>query len=186
MSLPDRDSLPRREYLKGLVAAGGVSALGACLDREDRAEIPLETEDSDDLPQRQHTWNEVLSSDENENIAPSNHHVLLSLTLAADPTEADRERFEEALRTLERAYERSHDGLLFTVGYTPAYFDRFDGSLPGSVDLPEPTALTGFENPEFETGDLLFHLTRTIRRPYSQPRRRCSARLTRPTASPSR
>jgi hypothetical protein len=159
MTLPDRGSLPRREYLKALVAAGGTGALAACLDRdeEERAEIPVGTEDPDELPERQHAWNDVLSGDENENIVPANHHVLLSMTLAADPDDADRDRFEEALRTLERAYERSHDGLLFTVGYTPAYFARF-GEDPEGVDLPEPTALTEFESPAFEAGDLLLHL----------------------------
>lgn len=159
MTLPDRDALPRREYLKALVAAGGASALAACLDlgEEERAEIPSGTDDPDSLPERQHAWNAVLSGDENENIVPSRHHVLLSLTLANDPTDDDRERFEAALRTLERAYERSHDGLLFTVGYTPAYFDRF-GESPAGVDLPEPSALTEFEQPEFEAGDLLIHL----------------------------
>jgi hypothetical protein len=158
MSLPDRDALSRREYLKALVAAGGVGALSSCLDGEEgRAEIPAGTDDPDSLPRRQHAWNEVLSGDENENVVPSRHHVLLSLTLASDPTNDDRERFEGALRTLERAYERSHDGLLFTVGYTPDYFDRF-GERPASVDLPEPSPLTEFEDPEFESGDLLIHL----------------------------
>ncbi|MFC7223308.1 Tat pathway signal protein [Halalkalicoccus sp. GCM10025322] len=159
MTLPDRDALPRREYLKALVAVGGASALSACLDldEEERAEIPPGTEEPDALPERQHAWNEVLSGDENENIVPSRHHVLLSLTLANDPTDDDRERFEGALRTLERAYERSHDGLLFTVGYTPAYFGRF-GEGPAGVDLPEPRALTEFEDPAFEDGDVLVHL----------------------------
>lgn len=151
MSLPDRDALSRREYLKALVAVGGTSALSACLGEESTVEIP--TGDPDAVPERQHAWNAVLSG-ENENIVPARHHVLLSLSLARDPTDEDRKRFERALETLERAYEWSHEGLLFTVGYTPVYFDRFEIE----VDLPDPTALTEFEDPTFEDGDLLVHL----------------------------
>ncbi|MDL5361422.1 Tat pathway signal protein [Halalkalicoccus sp. NIPERK01] len=151
MTLPDRGALSRREYLKALVAAGGTSALAACLDEESAVEIPAG--DPAAVPARQHAWNAVLSGDDNENIVPARHHVLLSLTLARDPTEEDRERFGRALETLERAYEWSHEGLLFTVGYTPAYFERV-----GWNGLPEPTALTEFEDPEFEDGDLQVHL----------------------------
>ncbi|MEM4781753.1 MAG: Tat pathway signal protein [Halalkalicoccus sp.] len=153
MALPDRDARSRREYLKGLVALGGVGALSACLDAADDVEIP--TGDPHDRPDRQHAWNAVLSGDDG-NVVPARHHVLLSLSLAADPTEADRERFERALEGLERAYEWSHEGLLVTVGYTPRYFDRFGSAT--DPDLPEPTALTGFEDPDFEDRDLLIHL----------------------------
>jgi hypothetical protein len=150
MTLPDRGAFSRRKYLKGLVAVGGTAALAACLDEESSVEIP--TGDPAAVPERQHAWNAVLS-DDNENIAPARHHVLLSLTLARDPTRDDRERFERALETLERAYEWSHEGLLFTVGYTPRYFERV-----GWNSLPEPTALTEFESPEFEDGDCQIHL----------------------------
>lgn len=151
MTLPERGALSRREYLKGLVAVGGSAALAACLDEESAAEIP--TGDPGSVPDRQHAWNAVLSGDDNENIVPARHHVLLSLSLAHDPTEAERGRFETALETLERAYEWSHEGLLFTVGYTPTYFDRV-----GGIDLPDPEALTEFEEPAFDEGDLLIHL----------------------------
>ncbi|MFC6904064.1 DUF7405 family protein [Halalkalicoccus tibetensis] len=152
MTLPDRAALSRREYLKGLVAAGGTAALAACLEEESNVEIPAG--DPEGLPDRQHAWNDVLSGNDNENIVPARHHVLLSLSLARDPTDEDRERFERALETLERAYEWSHEGLLFTVGYTPTYFDRV-----GWNGLAEPEALTDFEEPAFEGGDLLIHFT---------------------------
>lgn len=150
MSLPDRAALSRREYLKGLVAVGGTAALAACLEEESNVEIP--TGDPEGLPDRQHAWNDVLSGDDNENVVPARHHVLLSLSLSREPTDEDRERFESALETLERAYEWSHEGLLFTVGYTPTYFDRV-----GWNGLAEPEALTDFEEPAFEEGDLLIH-----------------------------
>lgn len=151
MTLPDRATLSRREYVKGLVAVGGTAALAACLDEESEVSIP--TGDPDALPDRQHAWNATLSGDDNENIVPARHHVLLSLTLSRDPTDEDRERFESVLGTLERAYEWSHEGLLFTVGYTPAYFERV-----GWDGLPDPEALTDFEEPVFEAGDLQIHL----------------------------
>lgn len=151
MALPDRAALSRREYLKGLVAAGGTAALAACLEEESEVEIP--TGDPEGLPDRQHAWNDVLSGDDNENVVPARHHVLLSLSLSRDPTDEDRERFGSALETLERAYEWSHEGLLFTVGYTPTYFDRV-----GWNGLAEPEALTDFEEPAFEEGDVLLHL----------------------------
>lgn len=160
MALPDPDGLSRREYMKALVAAGGASALSACLGANENGNvrIPSGTADPTTRPDRQHAWNAVLSGGENKNIVPARHHVFLSLSLASDPTDGDRKRFENALRTLERAYEWSHEGLLFTVGYTPAYFGRFEKSLPKSVDLPEPTALTDFEDPAFEGGDVFIHL----------------------------
>jgi hypothetical protein len=42
------------------------------------------------------------------------------------PTESDRETVESAFESLERAYRRGNDGLVFAVGYSPAYFERFD------------------------------------------------------------
>ena len=89
-------------------------------------------------------------------LAPE-HHGLVPLSLTGEPTDDARERVEDALRTLERSYEWSNEGLLFTLGYTPAYFDRFDGSLPDSVDLPEPTAIVGKAS-AFDEFDAVLHL----------------------------
>ncbi|WP_411716277.1 Tat pathway signal protein [Natronomonas sp.] len=74
------------------------------------------------------------------------------------PNEDDRDQVETALRGIEHAYERSGNGLLLTVSYSPAYFDRFDESVPEDVDLPNPEALAPFENPEFDTPDAVVHL----------------------------
>ncbi|GAB3663538.1 DUF7405 family protein [Halopiger thermotolerans] len=181
MTLPDRSSLPRRDYLRALVAAGGATALSACLevvDEEDgEPDVPTGTTDPESLPDRQHAWNDALATDDDGNVRPPEHHVLVALSLrdgaleggdsgadgdsdeAADPIAADaRETTEAALRTLERAYEWSNDGLVFTLGYAPAYFDRFDASLPDAVDLPSPEALTPQEAPRFDEFDALLHL----------------------------
>ncbi|RQG95956.1 DUF7405 family protein [Natrarchaeobius chitinivorans] len=164
MMAPDRSSLSRREYVRALVAAGGASALSACLDAvgggDERSGVdaPPGTDDPDSLPGRQHAWNGALSSDDDGNVQLPAHHVLLALSLHEGPDEDARETTEAALRTLERAYEWSNDGLVFTIGYTPAYFRRYHGSIPDSVDLPEPVALTDRENPTFDEFDAVVHL----------------------------
>ncbi|THE65035.1 Tat pathway signal protein [Salinadaptatus halalkaliphilus] len=167
MTLPDRSSLSRRDYVRGLVAAGGATALGACLDVTSdgpEPDVPSGTDDPASLPDRQHAWNDSLSTDADGTIQLPEHHVLCPLALSdaiADGTDIDderRETVEAGLQTLERAYEWSNEGLVFTIGYTPAYFARFDDSLPDSVDLPDPEALTAQETPEFDEFDALLHL----------------------------
>ncbi|MFC7140100.1 Tat pathway signal protein [Halosimplex aquaticum] len=149
----------RREFVKAAVAIGGSAALSACLDREGDAATPTGTDPSA-RPSRQHAWNDALSTDEHGNHVPPRHHLLLYLDYAGDgtPTADDRERTEAAFRSLERAFARSNDGLLFTVGYAPAYFERFDAALPDSVDLPAPEALSTFEDPALDEPDAILHL----------------------------
>jgi len=150
--------ISRREFAKSAVAIGGTAALAACLDRGSGA-VPEGTDDPSSLPDRQHAWNDALATDDAGNHRLSRHHVLLLLDYTGDgaPTETDREQVETALRDLERAYEWSNEGLLFTLGYSPAYFDRFESDVAG-VDLPAPTALAPFEDPDFDTPDALLHL----------------------------
>ncbi len=147
--------------MKSAVAIGGASALSACLDRLPGGgrDVP-KGGDPSSLPARQHAWNEFLATDEHGNDVNARHHVLAYLDYAGDgtPTESERETVETALRSLERAYEYSNDGLLFTVGYSPSYFDRFDESLPDSVDLPAPEALSSFEDPTLDEQDAVVHL----------------------------
>ncbi|MCG1002592.1 MULTISPECIES: hypothetical protein [Halobacterium] len=154
--LPDSRGVSRRAFLKSAVAIGGASALAACVDRED-AEIPAGIDDPASLPERQHAWNDVLARDDAGNALPPRHHALLHLDLDGAPADADREAVEASLRTLERAYEWSNDGLLATIGYSPAYFERFDADLDG-VDLPQPEPLSALEDPALDTPDAILHL----------------------------
>ncbi|MFC5971206.1 Tat pathway signal protein [Halomarina salina] len=155
--------LPRREFLKGVVALGGASALSACLDvvgrGDDREPVPTGT-DPASLPRRQFAWNDRIRHDEHGNDLLPEHQVLWYLTLPSDgPPDADaRQGVETALSTLDRAYERSNEGLVYSVGYSPSYFDRFDESLPESVDLLPPRRLSAFEQPTLDTQDALLHL----------------------------
>jgi len=156
---PRTPSLSRRELVKAAVAIGGSAALSACLDRE--GDTPMSPDaDPPDRPERQHAWNDALATDDHGNVVPPRHHLLLYLDYAGDgtPTDDDRDRVETALRSLERAFPPGADGLLFTTGYAPAYFDRFDASLPESVDLPEPGALSSFEDPASDEPDAVVHL----------------------------
>ena len=150
----------RRSFLKSAVAVGGAVGLSACVGEEGTVEIPRGTDDPSALPDRQHAWNAVLATDEAGNDLQPRHHVLLLLSLPGDgpPTAEMRDTVDSAFHGLERAYERGHQGLLFTVGYSRAYFDRFDDPLPGDVDLPEPEPLAPFEDPEPEDADVLVHL----------------------------
>ncbi|WP_410764962.1 twin-arginine translocation signal domain-containing protein [Haloferax sp. DFSO60] len=153
-------SASRREFMKAAVAAGGAAALSACLDRAPTAPVPGGTTDYDSLPERQHAWNDFTRRDEYDNVELPSHQVLLYLTLDGDgaPTDGDRQTVEESLRVLDRAYQRSNEGLLWSIAYSPRYFSRFDEPLPSSLDLPEPRALSSFETPELDRQDALVHL----------------------------
>ncbi|AHG03620.1 Tat pathway signal protein [Halobacterium sp. DL1] len=153
----DECGIPRRAFLKSAVAIGGASALAACVDRESEVSVPTGTDDPASLPARQHAWNDYAARDDAGNVLPPRHHVLLHLDYdGSEPTADDRRTLEDALRSLERAYEWSNEGLLFTLGYSPAYFESLGGS-PADVDLPEPRALSELEDPEFDTPDAILH-----------------------------
>lgn len=162
--------ISRRAFVKSAVAIGGASALAACMDREGKVDVPNGPEDLSTLPARQHAWNEFLTEDDHGNVVAPRHHVLLFLNYAGDgePTAADREQVESAFQSLERAYQRGTggdgsadavDGLLFAVGYSPAYFQRYEESLPDSVDLQEPRALAPIEDPELDEQDAVVQLS---------------------------
>ncbi len=147
----------RRQFLKTAVAVGGASAFAACLDRSE-ADVPQGPDDTSELPERQHAWNEFLDTDDHGNHELPRHHVLLLLEYVGTDVTADRQQVEEALSTLDTAYVRGNNGLLHTIGYSPNYFDRFDDDLPNTVDLPESTPMASFENPDLDTADALVHL----------------------------
>lgn len=153
----------RRAFMKAAVAAGGASALSACLglaDDGEREPVPRGVDDRSKLPERQHAWRDRIRLDDHGNALLPRHQILLYLTLDADgpSNKGARETVDTALWTLDQAYKRSHEGLLYSVGYSPAYFDRFEESLPKSIDLPPPRSLSSFEQPDLDTQDVLVHL----------------------------
>lgn len=155
----DEKGIPRREFLKSAVAIGGTAALSACLGRE-QVDIPTGPTDLSSYPQRQHAWNAVLPTDDHGNVIAPHHRVLLYLNYRqrGRPTEQDRTTVETVLQGVEHAYERSGDGLLMTISYSPAYFDRFTEKIPDTVDLSSPEALSPFEDPTLDTPDAVVHI----------------------------
>ncbi|MFC6825885.1 DUF7405 family protein [Halopelagius fulvigenes] len=159
----DGGGTSRREFVKAAVAVGGASALSACMNRaeeEGGEPIPKGTTDADSLPSRQHAWNDFVRRDDDGNVELPRHQVLLYLTLPGEgpPSDDDRRTVESVLATLDEAYERSNEGVIYSVAYSPRYFSRFEAPLPESIDLPEPRALSSFETPEFDRQDALVHL----------------------------
>ena len=151
-------NLQRRQVLKAAVAIGGASALSACLDRVGSEPVP--TGNPDAKPPRQHAWREYIRQDEHGNSQLPNHQVLLYVDFDDDgpPSAETQVTLERALTVLDQAYEWSHNGLLHSIAYSPSYFDRFEESLPGNVDLPQPRSLSPFESPAFDTQDAVVHL----------------------------
>jgi hypothetical protein len=149
---------PRREVLKAAIALGGASALSACLDRG--GDEPVPRGDPSAKPPRQHAWRDFVRHDEHGNSQLPSHQILLYLDFEFDgaATGADRQAVAATLDALDRAYEWSHEGLLHSVAYSPAYFDRYEAALPAGIDLPEPTALSPFESPTFDRQDAVLHL----------------------------
>jgi hypothetical protein len=157
---PGTRGVSRREFVKAAVAIGGTSAMAACMGREEVPDLPGGPEDLAALPDRQHAWNDFVAVDDHGNHRNPRHHVVVLLDYRGDgaPADGDRETVEGAFRSIERAYQRSNEGLLFTVSYSPAFFERYDEPLAESVDLPDPKALAPFEDPEFDRPDAAIHL----------------------------
>lgn len=167
----------RRAFMKAAVAIGGMNALSACASLSgneigsETPEFPQGT-DLEALPDSQHAWNANLVTDRHDDIVQPQHQMFLFLDYVGDgvPTATERETVETALRTLERAYRWGtgdtpnaivNDGLLFTIGYAPAYFERFDADLPGPVNLPPPErVLTDLDDDpdKADESDALLHV----------------------------
>lgn len=147
--------MDRRRFLREMTAIGGAAALAACLHAEDNVDIP--TGNPDNRPDRQHAWNESMATDDDGNPRRPRHHVFLSLSYEGSEPEHDRDVLSDALLDLERAYAASNDGLLFTIGYSPAYFERFDDPL-ASVDLPPAAPVLPEENVAIDDADAFLHL----------------------------
>ncbi|PSQ12061.1 Tat pathway signal protein [Halobacteriales archaeon QS_5_70_15] len=156
----EEPSARRRDVLRAAVAVGGAAGLSACLDvTGGSSSVETGPDDLSTLPERQHAWNDRVRHDEHGNTELPRHQTLLYLDLRGSPDAGTRATVEAALRTLDRAFVRSHEGLIHSMAYSPAYFDRhYDESLPEDLGLPEPRALSPFEEPEFDRQDALLHL----------------------------
>lgn len=142
----------RRDFVKAAVAIGGVDAFVACAQREDvtpdqsASSFPTGSPPAE-RPARQHAWSDYLVHDRFGNTINPQHQVILFLEYGGSvpPTADERATVEEALAGVERAVQWGtgdstdaveNAGLLFTLGYANAYFDRFDTGLPETLGLP--------------------------------------------------
>jgi len=124
------------------------------------------------LPDRQHAWGDyiVKSQVDNPKFPQYQAFLFLDYTGSTPPTERERRHVEAGFRTLEHAFPwgteaqqnpTTNQGLLFTMGYADAYFERFDSSLPDSVGLQPPEAVleqTNDDPSKADDYDAVLHL----------------------------
>jgi dye decolorizing peroxidase len=142
-----------------LAAAAGLALGGGSVAELDRllsggsSPVALGAEPPN-LPERQHAWEASLATDAHGNAVAPLHDRLLLFDLNGRPTTEKATRLEAALRTLERRFARGHDGLLFTIGWGPAYFAAIGRPSP----VPPPRALSSFELPTLDRYAACLHL----------------------------
>lgn len=163
----DEDSreLERRNFMKSALMIGGANATHTSIERyglsgTDGSAKPAAARDN-----RQHAWNAYLNLDARGLPDPPEYRVFLYLDYEGDgePTAEDRAQMAAALDQLERAFEWSADGLLFSVSYGQAYWDRFDDDLPAGARLLDDAEAAdamsrGEETPAVEDADVLVDL----------------------------
>jgi hypothetical protein len=160
--------LTRRRFVlgAGAVAAGGAAAgvagCGASPARKPAAQAATKPvprvalgEQPAGLPARQHAWAATLPLDQFGNAIVPRHDRLLFFDVEGTPGPKSARLLEASLRTLERRFEWGPSGLLFTVGWSPDYFEKVLG-----VGSPIPYAkrLSDFELPSIDTYDVCIHL----------------------------
>jgi len=136
--------LDRREFMRSALAIGGASALSRTVGFFGMPARGAETRSVSvaERANRQHSWN-AYERQANGTFLPPEYHVVLFVDYldSGTPSAADRKTVREAFDRLEEAFEWGHDGLLFTVGYSMSYFERFEadpprGLRPGNGAIP--------------------------------------------------
>ena len=129
----------RRSFMQSALAIGGASALSttaSIFGMTESAAAQAPTPSYGDRMNRQHAWDafETFVDKKGTSVPPS-RHLLLHLGYQGDgaPTPEDRETTRKAFDELEELAGWGSDGLLFTVGYSASYFDRFDEPLPEGI-----------------------------------------------------
>jgi len=107
------------------------------------------------LPARQHAWTAYLAVDQQGNPIPPQFDRLLFFDVIGSPTPAYARLLEASLRVLERTFQWTPSGLLFTVGWGPAYFTDV---LKAAAPIPPAKALSDFEQPAIDDYHLCLHL----------------------------
>lgn len=154
------DGFPsRRGPLKTAITTGGAAAFSAYLDGAPGDPIPAGTGTLGALPNRQRAWSEPCREDDHGNVEIPRHQMppYFGLDGRGLPSEAACATVEGTFHALDRAYERGHEGVIWSVVYSPQYFDCFNDPFLGGVDLSELRALLPSEIPGLGRQDALAH-----------------------------
>ncbi|MXR52924.1 hypothetical protein GRX03_15095 [Halovenus sp. WSH3] len=149
--------------MRSALAIGGISALSTALGVGGVPSVAAAEDDHEPISfaardNRQHAWDGYEKYfPQREQTLPPEYHLLLHVDYLGDgePTAEDRETVAQAFRDVERTFEWSHEGILFTVSYSPAYFDRFDESLPQGIG---PATEVDFDKPSLLRPETLIDL----------------------------
>ena len=162
MAATDKSKLTRRQLVlgAGTVAAGaaavGVAGCGSPSTHASRPVplVPLGIQPAG-LPVRQHAWAATLPLNaQGDTVVPS-YDRLLFFDVEGSPGPASARLLEASLRTLERRFKWGPDGLLFTAGWSPDYFEHVLGV---TSPIPYAKGLSNFELPSIDTYHLCLHL----------------------------
>ncbi|MFB6157696.1 MAG: hypothetical protein ABEJ34_07640 [Haloferacaceae archaeon] len=136
----DDRGIDRRSFMKSALVIGGSSALSTTVGLYGMPETAAAADPPTfaDRANRQHAWDayEAFNEQRGRSVHPP-HNLVLHLDYAGSgrPDPAHRRTVERVLSKLERAFQWSHDGLLFTMGYSPGYFEeRFGETLPPGLN----------------------------------------------------
>ncbi|WP_254521879.1 DUF7405 family protein [Natrinema caseinilyticum] len=161
--------LERREFVKSALTIGGASALSATMAVTGLTGTVEAGDDSSGPPDRrnrQHAWADFLERNARDVPHLPTHQLLLFLNYdrSGEPVPADRREMEATLSQIEDAFQWSNEGVLFTVSYSRAYFDRFDEDLPQGIDLERNQEFIDSldvpnEDPVPEDAEVLLHLS---------------------------
>jgi hypothetical protein len=151
-------SLTRRRFVSSASAlAAGAATFGLGAKRAFASPrvklVPLGSQPHG-LPKRQHAWGDFVATDAYGNATAPKFDRLLLFHVSGTPTPAHARLLESRLRTLERHFDWSHKGLLFTVSWGPTYFRALGVRSP----VPVATGLSSFEHPAIDDYDVCIHV----------------------------
>jgi dye decolorizing peroxidase len=156
---PGRSWLTRRRFIFGASALAAGAAVGVELDNalSDGKSLPAVALPAPPpgLPARQHAWTASLARDPYGNSIAPRFDRLVFFDVNGTPSAGYARVLEASLRTLERSYRWGPLGLLFTVGWSPDYFEQV---LRTRSPIPYAKALSDFELPAIDTYDVCLHL----------------------------
>jgi len=140
----------RRSVLGTLGSLCGTLGLSGCAQVLGRRTTPSTdlppNPHAEDLPDRQHAWDDALRTDSHGNPLPPRHNRVLLLDLTETPDEEAMQTVERAMRTLEAAYEWDPDGLFHMLAWGSKYFER-DGRLD-AAPVRQPRVISRTDEPE--------------------------------------